>query len=289
MRGICEQSDRRRTARIPLRRKRFYDARDDEDSQGAAPMKEKEMRAAIVAQCRAMNAAGLNQGTAGNISARLGEAMLITPSAIPYDVMRPDMLARMPLGGDYGAWSGAHTPSTEWRFHLDIMRARPDVGAIVHCHPVYATALSMLHKPIPAAHYMIAVFGGPTVRCTGYAPYGTKELSELAVAGLEARNGVLLGNHGIIAVGETLAQAMWRATELETLAKMYHLALTVGEPVVLSDDEIMRTVERFKSYGRGPEIEVEPRLAKKTGAKRKAGVGDRARIPSRASRHKAAR
>jgi L-fuculose-phosphate aldolase len=252
-------------------------------------MKEKDLRAAIVAQCRAMNAAGLNQGTSGNISARLGEAMLITPSAIPYDIMRPDMLARMPIERDYGDWSGPCPPSTEWRFHLDILRARPEVGAIVHCHPVYATALSMLHKPIPATHYMIAAFGGPTVRCTGYAPYGTKELSELAVAGLEARNGVLLGNHGIIAVGETLAQAMWRASELETLAKMYHLALAIGEPVILSDDEIMRTVERFKSYGQGLEGDAAARLAKKTGAKGKAGAGDRARIPSPASRHKAAR
>ena len=225
-------------------------------------MKEKDLRAAIVAQCRAMNATGLNQGTAGTISARIGDAMLITPSAIPYDMMRPAMLARMPLDGDeYGAWSGPHTPSTEWRFHLDIMRARPDVGAIVHCHAVNATALSMLRKPIPAAHYMIAAFGGPTVRCTGYAPYGTKELSELAVAGLEARNGVLLGNHGMIAVGETLTQAMWRATELETLARMYILALTIGEPVILADDEIMRTVERFKTYGQGLEGAAAPKKA----------------------------
>ncbi len=253
-------------------------------------MKEKDLRAAIVAQCRAMNAAGLNQGTAGNISARIGDAMLITPSAIPYDMMRPAMVARMPLGGEYGAWSGPHPPSTEWRFHLDIMRARPDVGAIVHCHPVYATALSMLHKPIPAAHYMIAAFGGPTVRCTGYAPYGTKQLSDLAVAGLEARNGVLLGNHGMIAVGETLTQAMWRATELETLAKMYHLALAVGEPVVLSDDEIMRTVERFKTYGQGLELDVSrgalknARPKKKAEAKTKSGAAKAGRPERRGSR-----
>jgi len=241
-------------------------------------MNEKELRADIVAQCRAMNAAGLNQGTSGNISARFGEAMLITPSAIPYDAMRPAMIARMPIEGDYGAWSGPHPPSTEWRFHLDILRARPDVGAIVHCHAVNATALSMLRKPIPAAHYMIAAFGGPTVRCTGYAPYGTKELSELAVAGLEARNGVLLGNHGMIVVGETLTQAMWRATELETLARMYILALTIGDPVILADDEIMRTVERFKTYGQGLEGDAAPKKARPrkiagraTAAKRKRG------------------
>jgi L-fuculose-phosphate aldolase len=242
-------------------------------------MKEKELRVAIIAQCRAMNALGINQGKAGNISARLGEAMLITPSAIDYDDMRPEMLALMPLGGEYGAWSGRYKPSTEWRFHLDIMRARPDIGAIVHCHATYATTLSMLHKPIAAAHYMIAIFGGPSVRCTPYAPYGTKELSDLAVAGLEGRNGLLLANHGMIATGATLAEAMWRARELETLAKMYYLALAAGRPIVLSDDEVMRIVERFKSYGRGPESEVKPRPpqkkarpAKKIGAKAKSAA-----------------
>jgi L-fuculose-phosphate aldolase len=242
-------------------------------------MKEKDLRAAIIAQCRTLNALGLNQGTSGNISARLGEAMLITPSAIPYHLMRPEMLASMPLGGEYGAWSGRYKPSSEWRFHLDIMRARADVGAIVHCHATYATALAMLHKPIPAAHYMIATFGGPTVRCTPYAPYGTKELSDLAVAGLEGRNGVLLGNHGMIATGANLPEAMWRTGELETLAKMYYLALVAGRPVVLSDDEIMRTVERFKSYGRGPEPEAiaaarpkKARVKKKIGTKAKAAA-----------------
>jgi L-fuculose-phosphate aldolase len=232
-------------------------------------MKEKDLRVAIIAQCRALNALGLNQGMAGNISARLGQAMLITPSAIAYGAMRSEMLARMPLDGEYGAWSGRYKPSTEWRFHLDIMRARPEIGAIVHCHPTYATALSMLQKPIPAAHYMIALFGGPGVRCTPYAPYGTKELADLAVAGLEGRNGVLLGNHGMIAVGGDLTEAMWRASELETLAKMYYLALAVGRPVVLSDDEIMRIVERFKSYGRGPEAEVARAPPKKARAKGK--------------------
>jgi L-fuculose-phosphate aldolase len=255
-------------------------------------MKAKDLRVAIIAQCRALNALGLNQGTSGNISARIGDAMLITPSAIPYAGMRAEMLALMPLGGEYGAWTGRYKPSTEWRFHLDIMRARADVGAIVHCHPTYATALSMLHKPILAAHYMIAIFGGPNVRCTGYAPYGTKELADLAVAGLEGRNGVLLGNHGIIAVGATLPEAMWRANELETLAKMYHLALAAGRPVILSDDEIMRIVERFKTYGRGPDAEFtmpaapKKARAKKTNVKKK--IGAKSKSAARKTRTKKA-
>ena len=218
-------------------------------------MKEKALRTAIIAQCRALNATGLNQGSSGNISARVGDAMLITPTTIAYDRMRPEMIAAMPINGEYGAWAGPLKPSTEWRFHLDILRARPDVGAIVHCHPPYGTTLAMLHKPILAAHYMIALFGGPVIECTKYAPYGTKELSDLAVAGLGDRHGVLLGNHGVIATGATLESAMHRIVELEALARMYYLAIAVGRPAILSDEEIGRTVERFKTYGGGPDAQ----------------------------------
>ena len=212
---------------------------------------EKLLRTGIVAQCRRMNGLGLNQGTAGNISARNGRTMLITPSAMPYDALQPDMIAAMPLDGEYGAWKGRFKPSSEWRFHLDIMRARDDVGAIVHTHAVHCTALAMAHRSIPAAHYMIALFGGPIVKCTPYAPYGTKDLSDLALAGLEDRHAVLLGNHGAITLGATLDQAMHRMMELETLARMYLLSLAAGKPKLLSDVEISITVERFKSYGVG--------------------------------------
>jgi L-fuculose-phosphate aldolase len=245
------------------------------------PVKERALRAAIVAQCRGLNASGISQGTSGNISARLGEALLITPTAIPYDVLTPDMLAVMPLNGEDGAWSGPAKPSSEWRFHLDIMRARPDVGAIVHSHPPYGTALAILGRPILAAHYMIALFGGPVIACTKYAPYGTQELSDLAIAGLGDRHGVLLGNHGAIATGATLESAMRRAVELEALARMYYLAIAVGEPVLLPDDEIARIVERFKSYGGG--TEAQKAAAAKGGAKKKAGgVRARERGPKRA-------
>jgi L-fuculose-phosphate aldolase len=219
----------------------------------AVGTKEKDLRAAIVAQCRALNAAGLSPGTAGNISARLGEAMLITPASVPYDLLRPEMMALMPLNGEYGAWSGPLKPSTEWRFHLDIMRARPDVGAIVHFHAPYCTALATLNRPILAAHYMIAQFGGSVIECTRYAPFGTKELSEVAVAGLGERHAVLLGNHGAIAVGPDLDVAIHRARELEALARVYYLAISVGRPAILSDEEVGRIVERFKGYSVGAE------------------------------------
>jgi L-fuculose-phosphate aldolase len=195
-----------------------------------------------------MNASGLNQGTSGNISARYEDRMLITPSATPYHAIEPEMIASMPLEGSYGEWTGPLQPSTEWRFHLDIMRARPDVGSVVHTHSTYATVLAIARKSIPACHYMMAAFGGTDIRCAGYARYGTKELSELALAALEGRNGCLLANHGMIAVGANLDKAMWLAVELETLARQYYLSLALG-PVILSDEEIAETARGFSTYG----------------------------------------
>jgi L-fuculose-phosphate aldolase len=215
-------------------------------------MKEKDLRQSLVTRCRDLEKFGLNQGTAGNLSIRHGSSMLITPSAVPYDLLEPDMIASMPLDGEYGAWTGPLPPSSEWRIHLDIFKARPDAGALIHTHSLFATTLSMLRKDIPAAHYMIAAFGGPTIHCTDYAPFGTQELSDLAVAGLEGRTGVLLGSHGMVVMGVSLDEAMWRAVELETLAKMYYLASSIGTPAILADDEIARIVERFKTYGYKP-------------------------------------
>lgn len=216
-------------------------------------MNEMQLRTALVENCLALERLGVNQGTAGNLSVRCGKALLITPSGVPYDQLTPELIAKMPINGDYGAWKGPLPPSSEWRFHLDILRAKPEVDAVIHTHALHATTLSLLHKPIPAVHYMIAAFGGPAIRCTKYAPFGTKELSDLVIEGLIDRQGVLLGQHGMIVTGTSLGEALWRAVELETLAKMYLLALSVGQPFILPDDEIMRTVEKFKNYGYQPE------------------------------------
>ena len=211
-------------------------------------MDEATLRRDIVAQAQAMNALGINQGTSGNISARCGDTMLITPSATPYDAMQPDQIAAMPLDGD-GAWTGPLKPSTEWRFHRDILRARPDASAVVHTHATYCTTLAILRREIPAVHYMIAAFGGATIRCAPYALYGTAELAAHALDALEDRNACLLANHGMIVTGPTLAKAMWLAVELETLAKQYCLALQLGAPVILTDAEIAATMRGFASYG----------------------------------------
>jgi L-fuculose-phosphate aldolase len=210
---------------------------------------ELELRKDIIEACRSMNALGINQGTSGNISARHGDAMLITPTGVPYDMLKPGDIAAMTLTGDYGDWTGPLQPSSEWRFHLDIMRSRPEVGSVVHTHSTYATTLAICGKEIPAIHYMVAASGGPTIRVAPYATYGTPELSAQALEALEGRTCCLLRNHGVIATGANVKKALWLAVEVETLARQYYLSLPIGGAQVLSDTEIGHVVEKFKSYG----------------------------------------
>lgn len=195
-----------------------------------------------------MNALGINQGNSGNISVRSGSAMLITPSATPYDTMQPDDIASLDLSGD-GAWTGPLKPSTEWRFHFDILRGRPDAGAVVHTHAPFCTTLAIARREIPACHYMIAAFGGNSVRCAPYATFGTAELAALALAALEDRSACLLANHGMIVVGRTLSHAMWLAVELEALARQYHQSLLIGGPHILSGAELADAMTAFAGYG----------------------------------------
>ena len=207
------------------------------------------LRQALVEASLELVRRGLNEGTAGNISARHGGGMLITPSGIPPEATTPRMIAAMPLDSD-GTATGPKKPSSEWRLHRDILAARADVGAVVHTHSTYCTVLACQHRSIPALHYMIAAFGMHEIGCTPYAPFGTQQLSDLIVEHLGDGHGVLLGNHGMVATGADLAQAMWRAVELEALAKMYYLATTGGgAPALLSQDEITRTIQRFAGYG----------------------------------------
>lgn len=210
---------------------------------------EKALRQEIIDRCREMNALGINQGTSGNISVSYEGRMLITPSATPYDAMEPEMIAAIPLDSEDGVWHGPLKPSTEWRFHLALLRERPDMPVVVHAHPTYCTTLAMLRREIPACHYMVAAFGGSNVRVAGYARYGTPKLAKLAVKAMKNRTACLLANHGMITLGETLAKGLWRAQELETLARQYVVSLSIGKPVILSEAEIAETLEGFASYG----------------------------------------
>jgi L-fuculose-phosphate aldolase len=207
---------------------------------------ETEKRQAIIDACRRMNTLGINQGTSGNISVRHGEGLLITPTSTPYETMTPDQIVFMGLDGTHAA---GQRPSSEWRFHVDIMRSRNDVGAVVHAHPTYCTILAIMGLEIPPIHYMIAVAGGDTIRCAPYATYGTPELSAHALAALEGRFACLLDHHGMIAIGSSLSKAMWLAVEVETLARQYHGCLQIGKPPLLPRDEIERVRLKMAGYG----------------------------------------
>jgi L-fuculose-phosphate aldolase len=207
----------------------------------------------MVETCRRMEAAGINQGTAGNLSVRHGEGFLVTPSSLSYDRMTAEDIVEMGWDGSYVG----RRPSSEWRFHRDILRAREDVQVVLHCHSVYATSVACHHRAIPAFHYMVGIAGGTTIRCARYATFGTQALSDAAIEALEGRMACLLGQHGQIALGKTLDQALWMASEVETIARLYVQALVIGEPPVLPDDEMARVIEQMRrmSYGLGPEPE----------------------------------
>ena len=214
---------------------------------------ERALREEILASCREMNSSGINQGTSGNISARWGDGLLITPSGVPYNELAPEDMVFMNFDGSY---EGDMAPSSEWRFHLDIIKSRSEVNAVVHAHPTYCTALAIKGMDIPAVHYMIAACGGPSVRCAPYATYGTAELSQNALEAMEGRTCCLLANHGMIATGPNMKKAMWLAIELETLARQYVVSLQIGGPELLSDAEISRVIEKFKTYGPRPKSEA---------------------------------
>lgn len=214
---------------------------------------EYEARRALVEACREMTARGINQGTSGNISVRYEDRLLISPSGIPYDTMAPDDVISMDMAGTWKGVAG-NVPSSEWRFHLDVMNARPDVNAVVHAHPIHATIIAIMGRSIPPLHYMIAVGGGHDIPCAPYATYGTAELSRHAVKALTERHVCLLANHGMIATGATLAKAMWRAVEVEVLAHQYHGCLQLGGPTLLSAEQIDEVLEKWGEYGfREPE------------------------------------
>ena len=208
-----------------------------------------QLRKKIIELCLWMNSSGLNQGTSGNISARYKNSMLITPSGVPYEQLKPRDIIKMSLKHNRYEWTGPYAPSSEWHFHRAILQSNPGYGAVVHTHSTYATVLSMAGKKIPACHYMIAAFGGHTVRCSKYATFGTPELSTNILKAMKNRSACLLGNHGMVVAGVNLDKAMWGAVELETLSKQYYLASKLEDMEILSKDEMNRVIAKFANYG----------------------------------------
>jgi L-fuculose-phosphate aldolase len=206
-----------------------------------------DLRKDVIKICLAMNEEGINQGTSGNVSVRTPDGFLITASGIPYKKMKPHHVVEMDLDGGY---RGDYLPSTEWRMHMDIFKARPEANAIVHVHSTFASALACLRKEVPAFHYMIGVAGGATLRVSDYAEFGTQALSDTMLKAMEGRSAVLLANHGQICFGPDLDKALWRAGEIEALCHQYWAACVMGKPVVLSEDQMATVLNRFGTYGK---------------------------------------
>ncbi len=210
--------------------------------------KELKARRAVIRTALAMSRSGLSPGRSGNVSCRWKGGMLITPSGMAYDKIGPRDIVFVDGKGEVPD-KKSRKPSSEWRFHLAAYRARPDMGAVVHTHSLNATVLACAGKPIPAFHYMVAVAGGSDIPLVPYDTFGTKELAQHVAKGLSHRTACLMANHGQIAIGETLEAALELAHEVEVLATQYCKVLTLGEPVLLSADEMARVLKRFKTYG----------------------------------------
>ncbi len=212
------------------------------------------MRQQLLQVTQKLSAIGLNRGSSGNVSVREGDGFLVTPSGIAAEVMTADDMVWMNFAGHSVdsapcVSTGLNKPSSEWRFHHDIYQARPEVNAVIHTHSMFATTLSTLRRDVPAFHYMIALAGGDSIRCAPYALFGSQALSNNALTALHNRKACLLANHGMIAIAENLAKALAITIEVETLCEQYLRALQVGEPFILSSQEMNEVLAQFKDYG----------------------------------------
>lgn len=208
---------------------------------------EKALRKAIIATALQMSRSGLSPQRSGNVSARFGGGMLITPTGMAYDDL--DTKDIVFVDADGGVMGGQRKPSSEWHFHLAAYAARPDKHALVHTHSMHATVLACAHKAIPPFHYMVAVAGGKDIPCVPYATFGSDELAQHVAAGLNDRDACLMANHGQVALGDTLASALELASEVETLAEQYYKTLLIDGVHLLDDAEMALMVEKFKTYG----------------------------------------
>ena len=208
---------------------------------------ESTLRNDIVAAMQAMETQGLNRGTSGNVSARFGEGMLITPSGIPASVLTPDQIVLMPT--DREPQESGLRPSSEWRMHGGLYDARPDCGAVVHCHSRHATILACAGRTIPALHYMVGVSGKSVVPLAPYAAFGTSELAAGVAAAMDGGFACLMANHGQIAISRTVARALSIAEQIEEQAAVYWGTLVIGGPTLLDEGQMADIFQRFKDYG----------------------------------------
>lgn len=213
----------------------------------AQPMTEDQLRARMAEVMKAMEARGLNRGTSGNVSARCGEAMLVTPSGVPPERLSGDQMVLVQPDGSTP--EGSLRPSSEWRMHQQILNRRPDANAVVHCHSRHATILACAGREIPSMHYMVAVGGGASVPVAPYATFGSVELAEAVVETLDGRAAALMANHGQIVVARNLDSALAITEEIEEQAAVYWGTLAIGGPKLLSGDEMDVILQRFRSYG----------------------------------------
>jgi len=205
------------------------------------------LRDGLVSTARRMSDLGLTPGTSGNVSVRTSSGFLITPSGIPYAELIPDDVVDIKTDGTIRI--GQRTPSSEWQLHRDILAARADCEAIVHTHSLYCTTIACLRKPIPAIHYMIALANSDEIPCADYATFGSAELAANVVRALGEGRAALLANHGMVALGDSLASALRLAAEIETLAAQFWHALQAGVPVILDREELARVRAKFADYG----------------------------------------
>jgi len=206
-------------------------------------------RKEIVAFGRKLLTSGLTAGTGGNLSIvnRKKNLVAITPSGVDYLEMSPEDVVLLRMEGE-PVETSKYNPSSELLFHLALYRNRQDIQAIVHTHSVYATTLATLGWEIPAFHYLVA-YSGRKVPLAAYATFGSEELARNVADAIGENNAVLMGSHGVVTVGPTLAKAFETAEIIEYVARVYYLAKGRGEPTILSDEEMNRVIEKYKGYG----------------------------------------
>jgi len=211
------------------------------------------MRSQLLIITQKLAELGLNKGTAGNCSVRFKDGFLVTPSGMNVEDMTPQSMVQMQFDGSF---EPNKIPSSEWRFHRDILQNRPEINAVIHTHSQFATTMACLHKSIPPFHYMIAVTGADTIRCAPYALFGTQVLSDHALAALYHSKACLLANHGMIALGRDLDEALAVTVEVENLCEQYWriLQITQGQinpnPPLLTEQEMREVFQQFKGYGK---------------------------------------